>query len=55
MFVKNGYYYLFGSWDRCCRGVNSTYKLVVGRSKKVAGPYLDRFEPEDGLGEAVRW
>ena len=41
MFRKNGYYYLFVSWDRCCRGVNSTYKIMVGRSKKVSGPYMD--------------
>jgi arabinan endo-1,5-alpha-L-arabinosidase len=41
MFRKNGYYYLFVSWDRCCRGVNSTYKIMVGRSKKVTGPYMD--------------
>jgi len=42
VFKKNGYYYLFASWDRCCRGVNSTYKVVVGRSKTPAGPYLDQ-------------
>lgn len=42
IFKKNGYYYLFVSWDRCCRGVNSTYKIMVGRSKKITGPYLDR-------------
>jgi len=35
-------YYLFVSWDRCCQGVNSTYKIVVGRSKDIRGPYLDR-------------
>jgi arabinan endo-1,5-alpha-L-arabinosidase len=42
VFKKNGMYYLFVSWDRCCRGVNSTYKVVVGRSDKVTGPYLDK-------------
>ncbi len=42
LFRKNGYYYLFASWDRCCRGVNSTYQVVVGRSKDIRGPYLDR-------------
>jgi arabinan endo-1,5-alpha-L-arabinosidase len=36
-----GYYYLLTSWDRCCLGVNSTYKIVVGRSKSVTGPYVD--------------
>ena len=38
----NGDYYLFVSWDNCCQSVNSTYKIVVGRSETVAGPYLDR-------------
>lgn len=42
IFRKNGYYYLFSSWDRCCAGENSTYKVVVGRSKNITGPYLDR-------------
>ena len=42
IFKKNGWYYLFLSWDLCCRGENSTYKVVVGRSKKATGPYVDR-------------
>tara|TARA_R110000868_G_scaffold82956_7_gene234038 strand:+ start:19691 stop:20689 length:999 start_codon:yes stop_codon:yes gene_type:complete len=42
IFSKNGYYYLFLSWDLCCRGENSSYKVVVGRSKKVTGPYVDK-------------
>lgn len=42
IFKKNGYYYLFSSWDRCCAGENSTYKVVVGRSKEITGPYMDR-------------
>ena len=37
-----GYYYLFVSWDYCCRGSKSNYRVAVGRSKKVAGPYRDR-------------
>ena len=44
IFKKDGWYYLFVSFDYCCRGVNSTYKMVVGRSKDVKGPYLDRFD-----------
>ena len=42
IFRKNGYYYLFVSWDFCCRGIKSTYKMAVGRSRTVQGPYLDR-------------
>lgn len=42
IFKKGNYYYLFLSWDYCCRGENSTYKLVVGRSKSVTGPYVDK-------------
>ena len=37
-----GYFYLFVSLDLCCRGVKSTYRTVVGRSKSVTGPYVDR-------------
>jgi len=42
IFKKNDYYYQFLSWDYCCRGEESTYKLVVGRSKNVTGPYVDK-------------
>ena len=42
IFKKNGYYYLFVSWDYCCRGAKSNYRVAVGRSKHIAGPYLDR-------------
>lgn len=38
---KHGYYYMFVSFDSCCDGAESTYKVMVGRSKKVEGPYLD--------------
>lgn len=42
IFKKGEYYYLFASWDYCCRGEQSNYKVVVGRSKQVTGPYLDK-------------
>lgn len=42
IFYHDGYYYLFVSFDYCCRGQNSTYKTVYGRSKKPQGPYLDK-------------
>ena len=37
-----GWYYLFVAWDYCCMGSKSTYRVAVGRSKTVDGPYLDR-------------
>jgi len=36
------YYYLFVSFDLCCRGTKSTYKTMVGRARDVTGPYLDK-------------
>lgn len=42
IYPKNGYFYLFASTDYCCRGKDSTYKMVVGRAKQVEGPYIDR-------------
>lgn len=43
MIHKRGkYYYLFCSVGSCCEGVKSTYRTVVGRSKKLLGPYLNR-------------
>jgi len=39
---RNGYYYLFVSFDLCCRGKDSTYNIRVGRARRIAGPYIDR-------------
>lgn len=42
VYKRKGYYYLFASVGTCCEGAKSTYHTVVGRSKKLAGPYVDR-------------
>jgi arabinan endo-1,5-alpha-L-arabinosidase len=42
IFKKDAWYYLFVSFDYCCRGEKSTYKMVVGRSERIEGPYLDK-------------
>ena len=42
IYKHGGWYYLFVSWDYCCRGSKSNYRVAVGRSKTVDGPYLDR-------------
>ncbi|MET1756299.1 arabinan endo-1,5-alpha-L-arabinosidase [Novosphingobium sp. RD2P27] len=39
---RDGWYYLIASYDYCCKGVNSTYYTVVGRSRSVTGPYLGK-------------
>lgn len=38
----DGYYYLIGSAGTCCDGVNSTYRLMVARSKDLLGPYVSK-------------
>lgn len=57
-----GYYYLFVSFDLCCRGTRSTYRTMVGRSRAVTGPYADKDGtpmPKGGgsllLGPNRRW
>ena len=39
---RGRYYYLFGSAGTCCEGEKSTYRVTVGRSKKLFGPYVDK-------------
>lgn len=38
---RRGVYYLFVNHGLCCRGVDSTYEILVGCSNQVAGPYVD--------------
>lgn len=41
--IKEGsYYYLFANRGKCCQGTSSTYKIVMGRSTNIRGPYVDR-------------
>lgn len=44
IFKRNDYYYLITAWDWCCRanGNDNTYKVVVGRSEQINGPYVDK-------------
>lgn len=41
LVYRDGWYYLLGTHGTCCDGVNSTYNIVVGRSRSVTGPYID--------------
>ena len=36
-----GHFYLFVSFDLCCRGIHSTYRVMVGRASRVTGSYRD--------------
>jgi arabinan endo-1,5-alpha-L-arabinosidase len=42
IIFRDGKWYLFVSFDRCCQGVDSTYNIRVGRSDAITGPYMDR-------------
>ena len=43
-FIIKGpkYYYIFASRGICCKGINSTYQVVIGRAKDIKGPYLNK-------------
>jgi arabinan endo-1,5-alpha-L-arabinosidase len=42
MFGRRGYYYLFASYDYCCKGARSTYYTAYGRCREVTGPFVGR-------------
>jgi arabinan endo-1,5-alpha-L-arabinosidase len=42
LHFRDGFYYLFVNWGHCCRGLESTYNIRVGRGREITGPYLDR-------------
>lgn len=50
IIYNKGWYYLLVSWDYCCRGKNSTYKTVYGRSRNIEGPYLDKEGKDMAMG-----
>ena len=37
-----GRFYLFLSYDRCCAGMDSTYRIMVGRADSITGPYVGK-------------
>lgn len=50
-----GWYWLIASFDRCCQGAKSDYHLVIGRSRAITGPYVDRAgtQMRDGGGTVL--
>jgi arabinan endo-1,5-alpha-L-arabinosidase len=42
LWQHGGYYYLFVNFGTCCRGLNSTYNIRLGRSPTITGPYVDQ-------------
>ena len=42
IYKRGQYYYLFCAWGSCCKGANSTYQTVVGRSESLFGLYLNK-------------
>lgn len=38
----DGAWWLFASYDLCCLGTKSNYKVMVGRADSITGPYVDK-------------
>jgi arabinan endo-1,5-alpha-L-arabinosidase len=41
IIFRDGWYYLLLTHGSCCASANSSYNIRVGRSRTIAGPYLD--------------
>lgn len=54
IFKHDGWFFLFVSFDYCCRGEESTYHVVCGRSRDIRGPYQDREGRDMALGGGAR-
>ena len=55
LLEHDGKFYLFVSFDQCCKGVASTYNIRVGRADRIEGPYRDKDGKDmmDGGGALV--
>ena len=55
LIERNGWYYLFASYDFCCKAAQSNYYTAVGRSRRVTGPFVgkDGRRMTDGAGVVV--
>jgi len=49
LLFRNGYYYLFVSFNHCCKREETRYQVRVGRAEEVTGPYYDK------RGWPLRW
>lgn len=55
IWPRDGWYYLFASYDYCCKRDQSNYYVAVGRSRTITGPFLGRDGKSmmDGYGTGV--
>jgi len=55
LIERDGWYYLFASYDFCCKGAQSNYYTACGRSRRMTGPFVGRDgrRMTDGAGVVV--